>query len=143
MLFRSEDVFVHARKGGKGDTIEQTFLAVRPFLELSETDVQMDPYRKFRAGGCLYYDEFALQASVISPEEVICHVSRTPMSEVMGTAGLCLISKPCVHIKRLDRVGVASAWVTPSILTVTSVQLLRVFDKLEGDEEHESAPRRV
>lgn len=99
------DIFTHQR-AQDGDTIQETFLVVDRLLELSPEEVHLDPFRKFRAGGCLFYSEYAPNAYLIRPAEVLCHTANTSMDGlVVDGRGKGSFSKACVHVKPLDRVS--------------------------------------
>ena len=108
---RITDIFVHKRDVG-ARVVEETFLAVRRWLPLAEEEIPLDPFRKYRVGGALYYDEFADEPLVLRAADLICHVGRTVMEDfrfkrnvAAGEPVLVEPRKPCIHIRPLDRVG--------------------------------------
>ncbi|KAH9849302.1 hypothetical protein BC628DRAFT_1300549, partial [Trametes gibbosa] len=93
-----QSIFTHRRKLRNGEFVSETFLAVKHLVELSGSDVQKDNFRKFpHAGGRLHYDEYAREVHVVRPQNILCHIAKTPL-RIAG------ITKACVHVLPLDRV---------------------------------------
>lgn len=97
---RIEEVYVHTRKGSSGQDIEDTFLAVKKYLPLSEVDAEHDNHRKYPlVGGKLYYDAVASEVDIIRPSAIVCHCAKTELLHPF-------IPQPLLHILPLDRVGI-------------------------------------
>ena len=104
------EIFLH-RRIQDGKDVEETFLVVNRLLELSAEEAQLDPFRRFKAGGSLYYDNYFKNIYVIKTSDVLCHAARTAMHDLVlpglkGGDDLAEDSfdKKFVHIKPLDRV---------------------------------------
>lgn len=92
-------IFSYSVSDRTGKPMESTFLYVAPLAKLSPEDATHDPYRSYaHIGGELYYDQY-LPGIIITPEDIISHVARTPMA-------FPTIPHPCVHILSLDKVWV-------------------------------------
>ncbi|KAJ3531570.1 hypothetical protein NM688_g7556 [Phlebia brevispora] len=89
-------IFQHTRKVD-GDSFTETFILVRPYIDLNADDAQHDKYRQFSwAGGKLYYEDLAKDAVLIRPSQIVSHFAKTPIT----VAG---IARRCIHALPLDR----------------------------------------
>ncbi|KAI0323474.1 hypothetical protein GY45DRAFT_1264508 [Cubamyces sp. BRFM 1775] len=112
---RIEQIFLHSRRGLNDETISETFLLVKCLKSLNPIDAALDPYRKYPSvGGSLYYDAFEDKPLVLRTEDVTSHFAQTSMEHLVVRAPDvidatktrdCRISKPCVHVRPLDRVS--------------------------------------
>ena len=99
------DIFTHQRTQGDA-TNEETFLVVDRLLELPREEMHLDPFRRFKAGGSLFYSAYAPNVYIVRPSEVLCHTANTSMDGlVVNRRGQDSFSKACVHVKPLDRVS--------------------------------------
>ncbi|KAI0323541.1 hypothetical protein GY45DRAFT_1264393 [Cubamyces sp. BRFM 1775] len=111
---RIDRIFIHTRRGPDRQDLVETFLVVRPLKELDRVDAALDPYRKYpQVGGRLYYQAYEEAALVLRTEDVLCHFAQTTMEHLVVRAPgadnpretyVCRISRPCVHVRPLDRV---------------------------------------
>lgn len=91
-------IFSYTYRGARGQNVDGTYLFVTPYEELSAADAVHDHYRAYPyVGGRLYYEDH-LPGVIITPEQVVSHFARTPLT-MPG------ILKPCVHVLSLDKVG--------------------------------------
>ncbi|KAI0705497.1 hypothetical protein C8Q76DRAFT_630733 [Earliella scabrosa] len=113
---RISHIFSHRRTSVSG-YVEEMFIAVRAHENLNAEDRSQDPYRRFPVGGNLYYDVFDRSAFIVRPADILCHFARTSMkgaefkrtvrgSDRNTTTQTLHFAKPCVHVLKLDRVGV-------------------------------------
>ncbi|KAF7789598.1 hypothetical protein EIP86_000544 [Pleurotus ostreatoroseus] len=92
-----EVLFCHTRLSDHGDVTE-SFLIVRPHLELNDKDSKHDPYRQYKwAGGRICYDRTEPTPAIIRPSQILSHFAKTPMT-IEG------IAEPCIHVLPLNRV---------------------------------------
>lgn len=90
-------IFKYSVRNARGRLTESTYLYVAPLDPLSSQDAAHDPYRSYAyVGGELYYDRY-LPGIIITPEDVVSHFARTPL-----TIGAIVV--PCVHVGSLDKV---------------------------------------
>ncbi|RDX39689.1 hypothetical protein OH76DRAFT_1367271 [Lentinus brumalis] len=96
-----KDIFVHSRPSlGGTSTVEETYLAVSGYVELSPTDLAQDKFRKFPiAGGRLVYARTDPRVYIVRPSQIVCHFAKTKLQVTNITA-------PCIHVLPLDRVSV-------------------------------------
>ncbi|KAJ3542467.1 hypothetical protein NM688_g5967 [Phlebia brevispora] len=91
-----QNIFRHTRQSN-GDSFTETFILVRPYIDLNADDAQYDNYRRFSwAGGKLYYEDLAKDAVLVSPSQIVSHFAKTPIT-IEG------IARRCIHTLPLDR----------------------------------------
>lgn len=96
---RIKQIFLHKRPVSEHEYMEETFLAIERLIPLNEIDRSHDHFSRYpKVGGSLYYEEYQAIVDIVSPVEVLCHFSRTPYTSPS-------ISRECVHVLPLDRVG--------------------------------------
>ncbi|KAI0822496.1 hypothetical protein BC628DRAFT_1281695, partial [Trametes gibbosa] len=94
---RIKKIFRYTYRDSDGKSVEGTYLFVLPYAELSAEDAPLDPYRKYPfVGGQLYYNDH-LTGVVITPDRVVSHFARTPVT-MPG------IAAQCIHALSLDKV---------------------------------------
>ncbi|KAI0351849.1 hypothetical protein OH77DRAFT_1498274 [Trametes cingulata] len=111
---RIEQIFIHNRRepGGSAE-LRETFLVVKRLKPLTPRDASLDPYRRYPGvGGCLYYEAYDDSVLVLSTGDLTSHFALTRMDHLVVQAqdaqespstGSCQLSKPCVHVRPLDR----------------------------------------
>lgn len=94
-----ENIILHARKDPSGRMVEETFLIVNRYQDLTPSEAQHDHYRQFPlVGGKLYHDTILQEPHVIRPSSVICHCAKTTTHHDDIVGGI-------LHILPLDRVS--------------------------------------
>lgn len=79
-----QEIFVHKRLGEDGTHINEYFLSVRKYKELSPAEAAFDPYRKYPLLDMrLCHDQLSSDITVISVDDVVSHFASCPfkMSE--------------------------------------------------------------
>ncbi len=111
---RIEQIFMHRRYTGV-DMVEEVYLVLRKLTPLSAKDQSNDPYRAFKIGGALYYDEYDRTLFVARPEDLVCHFVKTYMKgasftkRTLGADGRTAeeavrFERPCAHVMQLSKV---------------------------------------
>lgn len=94
---RIVSIFLHRRHVSSDAHVEETFIAVNRLVPLTSDDEKHDNFRRYKAGGALYYDKYRDCVDIVSPKEALCHFARMALT-------LPVIEQPCVHVLPLDRV---------------------------------------
>lgn len=69
--------FIVSVKRSDADRTLETLIAIQPYIELTLSDQQLDPYRCFEIAGRLFYDHF--DETVLVPISTIwCHATLFP-----------------------------------------------------------------
>ena len=101
--------------------IHSVLLSIEAFLPLSREDQEYDPYRLWGfSGGELFYDLSLDIPIIIAPTQILGHVAKTSIGNIVG------IERPCVHTLPLEQVCVHN--VPGSIrysITISSGRTLR------------------
>ncbi|KAH9855542.1 hypothetical protein C2E23DRAFT_684025, partial [Lenzites betulinus] len=109
-----EKIILHTRQDTGGKDISESFIYVKRLKALNALDASLDPFRRYpTVGGRLYYRSFEDKTLVLRAWDIISHFASTTMDhlvvQVPGALDAtkhhpCRISKPCVHVRPLDRV---------------------------------------
>ena len=84
--------------------MEETFVILNRYKELSKQHSTYDLYRPFSlSGGRLCYDTFK-QVEAARATDLVCHFARTPLRECKMAEE---INVPCIRILPLDLVSVS------------------------------------
>ncbi|KAI0648929.1 hypothetical protein C8Q79DRAFT_1007517 [Trametes meyenii] len=94
---RIQQIFTYHIRDQRGDFVESTYIFVAPLKELSSSDTERDPYRRYPyVGGRLCYDAY-LPGIIIAKADIVSHFARTVVDLRPD------ITDACIHILPLDK----------------------------------------